>query len=384
MTLFLRPQTYARTAGLVLLLILAALLAVAGVVGSQPDRQPAPPFGLARNGLIAFDANGDIWVADPDGSDPRALTSGPGVDIDPTWSPDGTLLAYWSLDDPNPPSDGVVEQDRIIGLLGSSGTASLMVTDEDGGPPNSLIEDVTLDPNGLLPSWSPDSESLVFGHVEDGGSVIDIVGLDRSRQRVGIGEAPTWSPDGSEIAYQERSTGVMVIGVDGGDPRQVTQAAGSGGAFSLPQWSPDGSKIAYFAGPDGAHDIWVVSVDGTDEHAVSTDFHDEYWPYWSPDGTRIAFGRTASGQTINAGNYVIADPEGIETLVLPVEPLMAGAPTTWSPDGTMLVGGLVEDGQIYRTWPVLIDASGEEPVLRVRIDGPPSPWNSFSWQRLAP
>jgi hypothetical protein len=50
----------------------------------------------------------------------------------------------------------------------------------------------------------------------------------------------------------------------------------------------------------------------------------------------------------------------------------------------MLIGGLVKDGDVTRTWPVLIDASGQEPALRVRIDGPPSPWNSLSCQRLAP
>jgi TolB protein len=384
MKLFLRPQAYTRLAAVALLLILATLLAVAGVVGSQLDREPAPPFGLARNGLVAFDANGDIWVADPDGSNPRALTSGPGVDIDPTWSPDGTLLAYWSLNDPSAQSDGVVTQDHVIGLVGES-TASLMVTDDEGRPATVLLEGITLDPNGLPPSWSPDSEQLVFAHLEDGTSVIDVVDLDGSSTRVTDGESPSWSPDGSEIAFRLPDVGVMVVGVDGGgEPRQVSNRSGSGYAFSLPQWSPDGSMITFYAGADGTHDIWVVNADGTDEHFVSNDIQDEYWPYWSPDGSRIAYGRTGRGETLNVGNFVVADlPSGVST-VLPVGSVGAGAPTTWSPDGTMLIGGLVKDGVPTETWPVLIDASGAEPALRSRIDGPASVWNSFSWQRLAP
>ena len=82
---------------LALLTLLLASLAAIGV-GSQPGPDPAPPFGLARNGLIAFDSGGDIWVAEPDGSDPRLFVSGPGFDIDPTFSPDGTKLAFWSLE----------------------------------------------------------------------------------------------------------------------------------------------------------------------------------------------------------------------------------------------------------------------------------------------
>lgn len=383
MALFLRPRSYARMAGVAALMILATLLAVAGVVGSQPEREPAPPFGLARNGLIAFDANGDIWVADPDGSNPRALTSGPGVDINPMWSPDGTKLAYWSLDDPNPPSDGVVDVLRIV-RLHSSSTASLVVTDQDGGSSTSVVEDVKLDP-GLPPSWSPDSTRLVFGHIEDRVSVIDTVDLSGNLTRLGVGQTPSWSPEGSEIAYQVPAVGVMIIAVEGGDPRRVTQTPGSEFAFASPQWSPDASMISFWADPDGALDIWVVNADGTGEVAVSTDVQDEFWPAWSPDGSRIAYGRAASGQAIaNAGHYVTTGADGSDMNVLSVEPLKASAPTIWSPDGTMLVGGLVEDDQVAPTTPVLIDASGEEPALRVRIDGPPSTWNSFSWQRLAP
>ena len=71
-----------------ILLLLAAMLATAiagAAIGGQLHWFNASPLlpstGPAGNGLIAFDAGDDIWVVNPDGSDPRQLTSGPGLRI---------------------------------------------------------------------------------------------------------------------------------------------------------------------------------------------------------------------------------------------------------------------------------------------------------------
>ena len=62
-------------------LLLIALATVLAVIGSS--RRPAPPFGLAKPGLIAFDANGDLFASNPDGSGQVQLTSGPEFDDRP-------------------------------------------------------------------------------------------------------------------------------------------------------------------------------------------------------------------------------------------------------------------------------------------------------------
>jgi hypothetical protein len=54
--------------------------------------------------LIALGVGWDIVVVQADGTDRRRLTDDPETEWDPTWSPDGTRLAYW-LDDPVPPGD---------------------------------------------------------------------------------------------------------------------------------------------------------------------------------------------------------------------------------------------------------------------------------------
>ena len=80
------------TLGRVLLLgaVLAALIGLALIaVGSRNPRVPSP-FGLAANGQIAYWADGDILVADPDGTHAHAVISGPSDDDAPVYTRDGT------------------------------------------------------------------------------------------------------------------------------------------------------------------------------------------------------------------------------------------------------------------------------------------------------
>src|SRR5688572_2655754 len=73
--------------------MLALLLAATAVfIGTQP-RLPAP-FGLARNGLIAYDAGGDIYAADPVTGAATAIVSGPETDVAPYYSRDGSRIVF--------------------------------------------------------------------------------------------------------------------------------------------------------------------------------------------------------------------------------------------------------------------------------------------------
>ncbi len=141
-------------------LVILALLIVGTVafVGSQQPKLP-PPFGVAHNGLIAFEQAGDIVTLDPATATTRVLVGGPEQDSAPLYSSDGTKIAFERAED--------------------SGVA-LYVVNSDGSDPVR----VTPDPidNVLARSFSPDGRSLlVTAWIVDGRAKIFEVASDGSR-----------------------------------------------------------------------------------------------------------------------------------------------------------------------------------------------------------
>ena len=72
------PRVPWRTFGVALLIVALLIAAIAIYVGTRPTRLP-PPFGVARNGLVAYTTRGDIFVGgcrvrgrDPDHRQPGA------------------------------------------------------------------------------------------------------------------------------------------------------------------------------------------------------------------------------------------------------------------------------------------------------------------------
>jgi hypothetical protein len=173
MTMTLRLAAWPRALiYLLLLALLFAMLALGGlVVGSWRYAAVAlpTPIGPARNGLLAYDSAGDIWVSEADGTGARQLTSGPERDVSPVWSRDGTKIAFWSA--PTAGSDG-------WSVDFSKPEISLMVMNADGTHRQALADGVSFDGVNLEFSWAPDGHAIAFARDSGTTTVVTIASLD--------------------------------------------------------------------------------------------------------------------------------------------------------------------------------------------------------------
>lgn len=347
----------------VLLVTLAALTALAAgaiALGAGGTALPLPPpTGPAANGLLAFESEGDIWVANPDGSDRRRLTADPGLEVSPVWSRDGTRLAYWARPLPDGPT-------------------RLVVIQADGSDPVSI----TTDDAGRIPlplDWSPDGSRLAFSFcveapcgdfivaASDGSGVTAIGGPAFQAWRL------AWSPDGTSLAFggqhEGRALGIYLMSPDGSDVRRLGRVTSDDdNGFSSPAWSPDGARIVTHADTDGdGPGIWAIETDGGGEVELTEGSPRGFLPKVSPDGRQVAFESDRSGDVV-----VIASDGGVG------RPLgrTSSHRFAWSPDGTVMAIPRTVDGAPGLA---IVDAVTGDLVAEIPgVDGDPS------WQRLAP
>lgn len=134
---------------------------------------------------IAFTYAGDLWVVSRDGGDARRLTTGVGIETDPMFSPDGSLIAFTGEYD---------------------GNRDVYVVSADGGLPRRLTYHPGADE---VLGWTPDGKSVLFHSPRN--SFIPFI--DRlftmplsghgfpTELQVPSGEEASFSPDGTDLAY---------------------------------------------------------------------------------------------------------------------------------------------------------------------------------------
>ena len=114
------------------------------------------------------------------------------------------------------------------------------------------------------------------------------------------GIVPAWSPDGGSIAFvrsTDENAEIFLIPALGGPERRVVDKEVAVGHLIRISWSPDGKRIAYPAyGSDGSQKIYLVSLDTLQRSPLSPtpDCRDALEPAYSPDGTQLALVCTSS------------------------------------------------------------------------------------------
>jgi Tol biopolymer transport system component len=351
---------------LTILVVAIALAATSILIGARYLAQAADPTG--PNGLIAVDSEGDILIADPDGTHARLLTTGPDIDIQPSFSPDGHRLAYFST-----PAEG--------------GAARLILMRPDGSDrreidaaPGWLFKTAIMGSPNI--SWSPDATriaTVVAGGTGSTLAVVDVGSGAFEPLEISSFDATfvSWSPDGEWLAYIGRTLGgeVFLIHPDGTEERSVSPTAADGPSYLSVDWSPDSRHVTYSRSneTDDGFDAYAVDLARMEETLLAGDepgVGNLWWPTYSPVGARLASG----GDLAGAAAVYTGRADGTDWSPLAIPSPVTTEDVTWSPDGTSL---LVFSHDLASLLLVPIDA----PAATVTIATGES-LGSPSWQRV--
>jgi Tol biopolymer transport system component len=247
-------------------------------VGSYPSPMLVEGAGddarnptISRNSRLAYQQysrNFDIQRAEVVGPEDTAkrhlgtsnpLISSTQLDVTPSWSPDGKIIAFKS---------------------NRSGTEELWICDADGSNPLKLTS--FNGPNVIFPRWSPDGRLLVLSATTGPGSNFDSYvietkgGVPRRISAPGRRTMthPVFSHDGHWIYFipgaEDGPVDAFRMPAEGGEASQITHH----GAFR-PEESPDGKLLFY--GKYGTGGLWSTPISGGEERQVADSITGMNW-----------------------------------------------------------------------------------------------------------
>ena len=303
--------------GLLVLTAVAAMLAIGAM-------RPALP----RNGSIALEAGGNIWVLSPDGRRMEPLANAAGLRGSPSWSPNGETLAYLESGEVGP---------RILLLDPRTGATRTLAL-----PATLKVAD-----GATVEGWSADGRSLVVP-IADAGDVVSAALIDVEDGRVTLVDRhPSYSfgfsPDGRWLGLKWVHGPYADIVVTDARGEQARTLVANGRTLDRPAFLPDGSAIVFHqqSSPttyDG--DIEVVDVLTAQVRTLVGGPSNDVEPRVAPDGHAIAFSRSptpnisaafdALDGSVTPADLYVAGVDGGEPRLLATG-IWPGA--VWSPDG---------------------------------------------------
>jgi TolB protein len=165
---------------------------------------------------IAFSSSksghSEIYVCDSSGANSRAMTTGRGPDVSPTWNrKTGAEIAFVS---------------------GATGLPQVYTMEADG----TNQQRITDQGYAVSPNWSPNGQFLTFAWI----------------RKYGPGE-----PGSSDIYLMDIAS------------KQWVQLTHDGGRNDFPVWSPDNRHIVFQSSRSGKEEIWEMLADGTKLHQLT-------------------------------------------------------------------------------------------------------------------
>jgi Tol biopolymer transport system component len=194
-----------------------------------------------------------------------------------TWSPDGNYMAFQSRHE-------IIDEWPVVRIYMSElGTRSVVRT----LPLPTTIDDrwdaePSWSPDGTRIAFSSDRGRDGYDDIytmrPDGSQLERLTWPPITKSR------PVWSPDGTKVAFEGKgngngSTSIYVMNADGSGIFQVTHNLTR--SNHSPTWSPDGTRLAFTSDHEGNPEIYIINIDGTGLKRLTNYPGDDFAPTWS-------------------------------------------------------------------------------------------------------
>lgn len=241
-----------------------------------------PGYFGSRIAFVSTGTSGtkEIWTCAFDGSNPVQVTRNNAITLTPSWSPDGSKIAFTSYIRGRP--------DIFIQEAWPGGRRELVTSQ---GSTN------------ITPVWVPNGGEMAASLTIEGDQAIYLLtekGKIRTRltkkwSKWGIDVSPVFSPSGDRMAFVSQRSGTPQVYVQNLKDGRVERLTFDGKYNTSPAWSPSGDQIAYAGSSNGHFDIYVIDTRGGRPTQLTLNTEDNETPSWSPDGSLIVFSSNRSG-----------------------------------------------------------------------------------------
>ena len=332
---------------------------------SLPGQERYPSFSPDGNQIaFAWDGengdNQDIYIKVVGAGVPLRLTTHPAADQKPVWSSDGRHIAF---------------------VRSSEEGSGIFVIPALGGPERKIGSFIPEHEWAAGPSWSPDGRTLALSEGQPQGPFgIVLVSMDSLEKRkltsppLGFGDcAPLISPDGRTVAFNRigPAPGIYLVPIVGGEPTRLTHEQVQ--FCERLAWTADGRELvfSFSAGaPESSSSLWRVSASGGTPERVSAGGENAANPAISSRGNRLAYEQRSQDINISQIEVETATQSHRPATTLIASTRVEAGPQ-FSPDGTRIVFASDRSGS-SEIW--VCDTAGLNLVQLTPSGG--SQWNS--------